>query len=56
MAFADLQSKFMTAMGDGNLDPVERAQLRGALNEHRDLLNAFDAKLAVANSVRAVRS
>lgn len=56
IAYADMHAKFLMAMADGALDPVERTQLRAALNETRRLLNDFDAQLAVANTVRAVNS
>lgn len=55
LAFGDLQHKFMAAIADGHLDPVEQAQVRGAIKDLRDRINTFDAQTATATTVRAVK-
>ena len=55
LAFGDLQHKFMTAMADGHLDPVEQALVRGSIKDLRDKINTFDAQTATASTVRAVK-
>lgn len=55
-AFGEMQAKFMTAIEDGRLDPVEQALVRGCIRELRERLNAFEAQTANVTTVRAVKS
>lgn len=45
-SLGELQVAYAAAMDDGELTAVEQAKLRGALNQHREAINTFDALLS----------
>lgn len=45
-SLGELQVAYAAAMDDGELTAVEQAKLRGALNQHREAINIFDALLS----------
>lgn len=45
-SLGELQVAYAAAIDDGELTAVEQAKLRGALNQHREAINTFDALLS----------